>query len=115
MARRAAKRDANEAEIVEALRALGYFVDQVPGDNGRPDLDVGIPGTGLWCKLEVKVPGTGRLTPLQKRYHATCVARVHVVESVRQAIDVVASYRIGGIHGQPGGFDGPTQSMGGAR
>ena len=109
MSRRAAKRDANEAEIVAALRALGYWVDQLPGDNGRPDLLVGVPNTHTWLLLEVKMPGTGRLSPKQKEYHRACTTRIHLVECVDQAVMVAARYR------QPGGFDGPTQSMGGAR
>lgn len=47
------RRDKNEAEIVDALRAVGATVDQLPGD-GRPDLLVG--RNGRTYLLEVKMP-----------------------------------------------------------
>lgn len=61
--RRRRKVDANQAEIVEGLRACGWFVE-VLSDVGRgvPDLLVG--GRGIWCLVEIKSPG-GRLTPDQ--------------------------------------------------
>lgn len=47
------KRDANEAEIVKALRAVGASVTQLD-DRGVPDLLVGLGGR-TWL-LEVKLP-----------------------------------------------------------
>lgn len=49
------KRDANERQIIEALRAHGYYVQQLDG-TGVPDLLV-LAGSKLYL-LEVKDPST---------------------------------------------------------
>jgi hypothetical protein len=73
MVRRAARVDANHAEIVGALRAYGCSVQSLAGvADGCPDLLIGIHGrTGL---LEVKdgavAPSKRRLTPDQVRWSA---------------------------------------------
>lgn len=53
MIRRAARRDANEPVIVEALRAAGASVE-IRGESGEPDLMVGY--RGVTYHLEVKLP-----------------------------------------------------------
>lgn len=53
-ARRAARRDANEDEIVKALRAVGASVTMLSGVDGIPDLLVGHQGRTFL--LEVKLP-----------------------------------------------------------
>jgi len=66
--RRAAKRDSNEAEIVQSLEDLGLFVIKI-SQSGLPDLLVydpwAIHGPRLLC-LEVKTP-SGTLTPAQQK------------------------------------------------
>lgn len=57
--RRAANRDRNEAEIVEALRRAGATVAQLSAEN-IPDLLVGY--RGLNYLLEVKRPGEYGMT-----------------------------------------------------
>lgn len=52
--RRAARRDENEVEIVEALRAVGASVAVMPNGDGFPDLLVGFREQDF--KLEVKLP-----------------------------------------------------------
>ena len=87
------KRDANERGIIDALEAIGCTVDQLPGGNGRPDLDVGEPQTQQNIRIEVKVPGNEKLDPLQKTYHREWKGRIHLVSSAEQAIEVVKWYR----------------------
>lgn len=65
--RRAAKRDANERRIIDALEAAGYKVACL-SDTGIPDLLVGTP-TRRFFLIEVKDTG-GRLKPAQKEFHA---------------------------------------------
>ena len=60
--RRAAKRDANEREIIDALESVGCQVWQV-NHAGLPDLYVMRAGDGYW--LEVKNEFRGKLTPAQ--------------------------------------------------
>jgi len=62
--RYAAKRDANEPEIVDALRAAGFIVCQL----SKPlDLLVGRRGNPNWALLEVK-DSDGKLTASQLKF-----------------------------------------------
>jgi hypothetical protein len=98
----AKQRDANEVEIVDALRAVGCTVTRL-GDAGVPDLLVG--RDGRTYLLEVKMPmgprggvqrhgakpgGRGDLTPAQvKWWDAWRGERAHVVRSVAEALFAV--------------------------
>lgn len=95
--RRDAKRDLNEAPIVEALTAAGASVTRL-SDKGVPDLLVGFAGrTRL---LEVKAPkqvthrraGEGGLTEDQRGWWATWLGEppmiVHTPEEALRAIGV---------------------------
>ncbi len=96
--RRAAKKDDNHAEIVEALRAHGCKVADLSGlGNGVPDILVWIPGFRRWILLEIKdgtkPPSARKLTSDQEKWHAEfrgCL--VYVVESVEQAIAAVQHF-----------------------
>lgn len=90
---RAQKRDANEPAIISKLDSMGCSVDQLPGGNGRPDLLVGDPMTGLAILMEVKQPLKPRLNPIQKQYHADCKARIHLVTTPGVAEEIVNHYR----------------------
>ena len=84
---RAAKVDANQSEIVAALRADGCTVTNLArvGD-GVPDLLVG--KAGKTALLEVKIPGA-RLNPLQREWHAAWKGgTLAVVDSVESALRV---------------------------
>lgn len=92
--RRAARVDANQGTIVAALRAAGCFVQSLAMvGQGCPDLLVGY--RGKWFVMEVKdgakAPSDRRLTQDEKKWHeqAFICARVHVVETVEQALAVV--------------------------
>jgi hypothetical protein len=86
--RRAAKRDANEGEIIAALEAVGARVFRV-SDGHFPDLAV-LYG-GRWHLLEVKAQG-GTLTPGQVAFVASVEkagGRVHVVRTGGEAVAAV--------------------------
>ena len=84
-----AKRDANEPEIVSALRSIGcdVFLIDLP-----VDLIVGYRGRTVL--LEVKVPGArGRLTKGQKEFFETYRGEAYVVRTPERAIEVMTCPR----------------------
>jgi hypothetical protein len=90
--RRAAKVDANQAEIVEALRKIGASVQSLHAvGQGCPDLLVG--WRGIVSLLEVKdgskPPSARKLTEDQVKWHAEWRGQVAVVENVEQAIEAI--------------------------
>lgn len=93
--RRAAKTDANQAEIVKALRAAGCGVlDLSAVGKGCPDLLVH-PPTFPECRMvslmEIKnKSGRGdKLTPAQVRFHEGWKGWIHRVTSVEEALDAM--------------------------
>ena len=90
--RRAAKIDANQAEIVKALRKIGCTVKSLAAvGEGCPDLLVGFNGQNY--AIEVKdgkaIPSKRRLTEDEERFHREWRGQVAVVTSVEEAIAVV--------------------------
>ncbi len=82
------KIDANQREIVQALRAIGAsVVSLAPMGGGVPDLLVGYRGAN-WL-LEIK-GDRGKLTSAQMEFHAAWRGFVRVVYCKNCAIDVVA-------------------------
>lgn len=90
--RRAAKKDANHPEIVDALRSVGCgVVDLAAVGCGVPDLLVCEPA---WPHASVlmevkdgkKPPCERKLTPEQVKFHATWKGRKCVVTSVAEAL-----------------------------
>lgn len=63
--RRAARRDDNEAQIIDTLRKMGWSVQQ-DSAKGRPDLTLGI--GGLWVVLAEVKGEKGELTPEQQEW-----------------------------------------------
>lgn len=93
--RRAAKVDANQPEIVKALRDAGCWVLDLSGvGNGCPDLLVHKP-THPWdlVLLEIKdgakPPSARKLTPDQIEFHAGCKAPLVVVKNVDEALEAI--------------------------
>ncbi|WP_136420299.1 hypothetical protein [Herbaspirillum sp. ST 5-3] len=91
---RYAKTDANQTEIVEALRAADCFVQSLANvGKGCPDLLVG--RDMRWFTFEVKdgskPPSARKLTRDEQTWHdrARLFAPVHIVESVEQALAIV--------------------------
>lgn len=89
--RRAAKRDANEREIIEALTAAGCTVQQLSA-KGVPDLLVGYidPETGAPTNalMEVKSAG-GKLTADEQDWLEWWNGQVFVVYSAEQALEAI--------------------------
>ena len=99
--RRAAKVDANQAEIVRALRQAGCgVVDLSKVAGGVPDLLVH-PPTYPDCRMAVLMEiknkkGKGeKLTPAQVKFHAEWKGWIHQVTTVAEAL---AAMGIGGSH-----------------
>lgn len=101
--RRAAKRDANEPDVIETLRDAGYWVWCISSP-GFPDLCVGRHGVSRIVLLEVK-DGNGDLTDEQlKFWQVSQGATRFVVRSPESALRVADTW-IGRQHGSSGGHD----------
>ena len=90
--RRAAKVDANQTEIVKALRQVGASVQSLAATGkGVPDLLVGFRGKNLLLEVKDggKVKSARKLTPDQVEWHQDWRGHVAVVESVEQAIKIL--------------------------
>ena len=92
--RRAAKVDANQEQIVSALRAAGATVQSLAAiGKGVPDLLVAF-RDGMYL-LEVKdgakVPSKRVLTGDQVTWHAAWGCRVHVVHTPEQALAAIGA------------------------
>lgn len=85
--RRACKVDANQAEIVQALRDAGATVkDLSKVGQGCPDLLVGYNTVNYL--IEVKVPG-GKLTPDQRVFHSQWLGKVYIVRTSDEALRII--------------------------
>jgi hypothetical protein len=87
--RRSAKVDANQAEIVAALRKAGAHVQSLATiGKGCPDLMVS--HAGVWHLFEVKDPDKPQskraLTADQEEWHRKANARVWVITTAEEAI-----------------------------
>lgn len=96
MQRRAARTDANHAEVVRALRQAGCSVfDTSSVGGGFPDLVVGCGGKTMLMEIKdgAKPPSARRLTPAQLELHAAWrggpIAVVMDVESAIRAARVM--------------------------
>lgn len=85
--RTAARRDGNEQEIIRALRAAGYSVQQLSG-KGVPDLLVGVGGVNVL--LEVKDGFSARMTAAEEFWHTSWRGQAAVVYDARSALAEVA-------------------------
>jgi len=89
------KADANQPEIVKALRGAGCTVEHLHAvGKGCPDLLCAIHGHVFLIEVKdgAKVASAQKLTPDQVRWHADWRAEVHIVNSVPAALAVVAIY-----------------------
>ena len=91
---RAAKADANQGEIVQALRQMGASVQHLHTVGaGCPDLLVGFRGVNLLVEVKdgEKVPSKRKLTPDEERWHDNWRGQVAIVESVDDAVALLSS------------------------
>lgn len=90
--RRAARIDANQAAIVDALRAIGCTVMSLATvGRGCPDLVVGHAGKNYLLEVKdgTKPASKRKLTAAEQEWADAWMGQVHVVESVEDAIGVI--------------------------
>jgi Holliday junction resolvase len=93
---RAARIDANQVEIVKALRALGVSVQHLHAvGSGCPDLLCAVNGVNFLIEVKdgEKTPSKQSLTPDQVKWHEEWKAAVHIVNSIDVAIALANYYR----------------------
>lgn len=83
--RRARRTDANQREIVQALRDAGRTVEVI-SDVGRGVPDLLVSRGGVNYLLEVKAPGA-KLTPDEERWHSDWRGQVAIVRTAQEAIE----------------------------
>ncbi len=76
--------DANQADIVKALRQVGASVQSL-ADIGKGCADILVGFHGRNWLMEIKMPGC-HLTPDEKEWHAGWQGAVVVVRSVEEAL-----------------------------
>ena len=89
---RAAKVDANQSEIVFALRGVGATVQHLHAvGKGCPDLLVGYRNQNILMEVKdgAKPPSGRKLTPDQVEWHGSWRGTVCVVKSVDEALGVI--------------------------
>jgi Holliday junction resolvase len=97
MTRRAARVDANHADVSRALTKCGaWVIDCSRVGEGFPDLIAVVRKKVLMIEVKdgSKPPSARKLTPLQVEFHARAAVNgvpVYVVESVDQAIELIGS------------------------
>ena len=92
MTRRAARVDANQAEIVSALRQAGASVTPTHGaGSGFPDLAVGWQGQTFLIEVKdgSKPPSQRQLTPDQVEWHGGWRGHKAVVCNVIEALEAI--------------------------
>lgn len=93
---RARRVDANQAEIVAALREVGCTVlDMSRLGGGAPDLAVGYGGLTILCEVKdgAKPPSARKLTPAEQEWQATWTGGCRLIESVEDALETAATLR----------------------
>lgn len=94
---RAAKIDANQNEIVDALRKMGCSV-QILSNVGKGCTDLAIGFNGLTLMMEIKdgnkVKSAQKLTPDQVVWHDEWRGSKVVVNSIENAIQAVKDHKI---------------------
>lgn len=90
--RRAARVDANQEQVVSALRACGAYVRIVTQGEGLPDLLVGYRGYTLLLEVKDgrKPPSARKLTEAEAKFFEEWQGGLLAkVESVEEALDIL--------------------------
>lgn len=93
--RRAARVDANQPEVVKALKAAGMTVcDMSALGSGVPDLLVGWRGINVLIEVKdgAKKPSDQALTAPQKTWHETWAGQIHIARSPEEAVMIVLQH-----------------------
>ena len=93
--RYAARIDANQEQIVSALRAHGATVRIVTQGNGLPDLLVGYKGFTLLLEIKDgnKVPSARKLTPAEQKFFDEWTGgMLAIVNSADEAIEILKRF-----------------------
>ena len=93
---RAAKIDANQNEIVEALRKSGCTVQILSSvGKGCPDIVCGFSGLNLFMEIKDgnKQKSAQKLTIDQVKWHQDWNGTVVVVNSIDQALQAISDYK----------------------
>ena len=88
--------DANQAEIVKALRAAGASVEPLHRQGkGCPDLMIGWRGHNILAEAKdgTKPPSARKLTPDEELWHASWRGQVAVVNTVDEALALIGVTR----------------------
>ena len=89
--RRAARRDANERRVIDALRSCGAYVKQI-NDEGLADLLVFYRGHTLILEVKDgdKPPSARALTPAEQKFHDEWPGQnLYIVNSEHEALDIL--------------------------
>lgn len=93
----AAKIDANQNEIVDALRKIGCSV-QILSNVGKGCTDLAVGFSNLTLMMEIKdgnkPPSAQKLTADQVKWHSEWKGSKVVVNSIEGAIHAVSEYRL---------------------
>ena len=90
--RKAAETDANQTQVVNALRQAGASVQSLAAvGKGCPDLLVGYQGINYLMEVKdgSKVPSAQKLTIDQEHWHSVWKGVVHVVKSKDEALKIL--------------------------
>jgi hypothetical protein len=97
--RRAARTDANQAEVVKALRAAGATVTDTSGvGGGFPDLAVGYGGLNYFLEVKdgSKPPSAQKLSQHQEKWHREWKGHACVVNSPEAALAAIGVFKVVG-------------------
>lgn len=90
--RKIARVDANQREIVQALRSVGASVKSLAGvGNDFPDIVVGFRNLNFLFEIKdgSKAPSMRKLRPGQRLFQATWQGQIAVIKSVDEALYVI--------------------------
>lgn len=92
--RRAGRTDANQREIVDALRKAGASVHVTSSlGGGFPDLVVGFRGKNYLMEIKRPKPGEPLLTEDETAFLEAWEGQAYVVTSVRQALAMLGAIK----------------------
>lgn len=96
MRRYHSKADANQPEIVEAIRKLGGTVLHLHTlGHGAPDLAVGYGGLTMLAEIKdgSKPPSAQKLTPDEEKWHGSWTGGVYLIRDIEDAARMLDTMR----------------------